>query len=112
MPVPLSVKRMFAFGVMLNPLAPELKITALTSVNCLTVRFIVAETAKVAVSAGLLGTVAGVQFEAVFQSPLAGLAFHVALPAEAACTRSNTMPVKERMNGRNFDFMLPPRRNR
>ena len=31
----------------------------------------------------LLGTVAGVQFAAVFQSPLVGLRFQVALPASA-----------------------------
>jgi len=39
------------------------------------------ETPKVAVSAGILGTVAGVQFAAVFQSLLAGFRFQVALPA-------------------------------
>ena len=33
------------------------------------------------VSAGPFGTVAGVQLAAVFQSPLVGLKFHVALPA-------------------------------
>lgn len=40
------------------------------------------ERAKVAVLVGLLGTIAGVQFVAVFQSPLPGLRFHVALPGE------------------------------
>src|SRR5690242_12849424 len=39
------------------------------------------ETAKVAVSAGPLGMVLGVQLAAVFQSPLVGLRFQVALPA-------------------------------
>ena len=39
------------------------------------------ETSKVAVSFDPLGTVAGVQLAAVFQSPLAGLRFQVALPA-------------------------------
>ena len=39
------------------------------------------ETSKVAPSSEPLGTVAGVQLAAVFQSPLAGLRFHVALPA-------------------------------
>jgi hypothetical protein len=38
---------------------------------------------KVAMSSGPLGTVAGVQLAAVFQSPLAGLRFQVALPAWA-----------------------------
>ena len=42
---------------------------------------VVLETSKVAMSAGPLGTVAGVQFVAVFQSPLVGLRFQVALPA-------------------------------
>ena len=46
------------------------------------------EVLKVATSDGPLGTVAGVQFAAVFQSPLAGLRFHVALPAEATCAKS------------------------
>ncbi len=44
---------------------------------------VVCETSKVAVSVGSLGTVAGVQLLGVFQSPLAGLRFQVALPAWA-----------------------------
>jgi len=40
------------------------------------------ERANVAVSAGPLGTVLGVQLAAVFQSSVAGLAFQVALPAK------------------------------
>jgi hypothetical protein len=44
---------------------------------------VVFETPNVAESAGPSGTVAGVQFEAVFQSPEPGLRFHVALPALA-----------------------------
>jgi hypothetical protein len=42
------------------------------------------ENANVARSAVALGTVAGVQFAAVFQFPEFGLAFQVALPAKAA----------------------------
>ena len=42
---------------------------------------VVRDRAKVAISAGPFGTVAGVQFAAVPQSPLLGLRFHVALPA-------------------------------
>ena len=42
---------------------------------------VVLETPKVAVSLGPLGMVAGVQLVAVFQSPLVGLRFQVALPA-------------------------------
>jgi hypothetical protein len=43
------------------------------------------DVSKVATSVGALGTVAGVQFAAVFQSPLVGLVFQVALPAQAGC---------------------------
>jgi hypothetical protein len=42
---------------------------------------VVFERANVAVSADPLGTVAGLQFVLVFQSPERGLRFHVALPA-------------------------------
>src|SRR5689334_10954384 len=45
------------------------------------------EAPKVATSLGPLGTVAGVQFVAVFQSPLVGLRFQVALPAKASSKR-------------------------
>ncbi len=38
------------------------------------------------------GTVAGVQFEAVFQSPLLGLRFHVAFPARVSIAESKSMP--------------------
>src|SRR5437763_13595941 len=44
---------------------------------------VVFERANVAVSAEVLGTVAGVQLAAVFQSPEAGLRSHSALPAWA-----------------------------
>src|SRR5690349_11877606 len=42
---------------------------------------VISEVAKVATSAGPLGTVFGVQLAAVFQSSLTGLALQVALPA-------------------------------
>ena len=42
---------------------------------------VVFERANVAVSADPLGTVAGLQFVLVFQSPERGLRFHVTLPA-------------------------------
>jgi len=57
------------------------------------------EEANVAVSPVPLGTVAGFQFVAVFQSPVAGLAFHVALPAKlllAAEKRSVSTAAPER----------------
>src|SRR5215471_13800160 len=46
----------------------------------------VMETPNVAVSVGPLGTVAGTQLVAVFQSPLMGLALQVALPAKECAT--------------------------
>ena len=43
----------------------------------------VLEASNVAVSAGPLGTVLGIQLVAVFQSPLVGFKVHAALPASA-----------------------------
>jgi hypothetical protein len=61
------------------------------------------EVAKVATSPGPLGTVAGIQFAAVFQSPLTGLALQVALPAnEPAAIKHNN---KAQMTGKSL-FML------
>src|SRR6266550_4633975 len=51
---------------------------------------VIFERAKVAVSPDPLGTVTGVQFVAVFQSPEPGLRSHVALPA-CAITESKNM---------------------
>jgi len=48
---------------------------------------VVFETAKVAMSVGALGMVFGVQFVAVFQLPLPGLRFQVALPARQVADR-------------------------
>ena len=50
------------------------------------------DVANVAVSVGELGIVAGVQLAAVFQSPLVGADFHVALPAKLmlAANRDNS----------------------
>src|SRR6266446_6669057 len=46
---------------------------------------------KVATSVCELGTVGGVQFAAVFQSPLVGFVAHVALPAsESRCAAKNS----------------------
>ena len=49
---------------------------------------VVFERANVAVSADPLGTVGGVQFVAVFQSPEVGLRSHVALPASPSWIQS------------------------
>jgi hypothetical protein len=43
-------------------------------------RFVMLDVPNVAIALDPLGTVAGVQFAAVFQSPLPGLAFHVGSP--------------------------------
>ena len=67
--------------VIVYGLAPELKIIPFTSVLAERERAVVALAANVAVSDGPLGTVAGVQLPAVFQSPVAGLDLHWALPA-------------------------------
>jgi hypothetical protein len=50
------------------------------------------EARNLAISAGPLGTVLGLQFAAVFQSLLAGADFHVALPAPQGCTKKNAEP--------------------
>ena len=44
---------------------------------------------NVATSVSLFGTVPGVQFSAVFQSPLVGLRFQVALPANESSAISH-----------------------
>ena len=49
---------------------------------------VIVETSKVAMSPGPFGTVLGVQFAAVYQSPLVGLRFQVALSAWANCSAS------------------------
>jgi len=62
--------------------AAGLKVIPLTSVFADIETLVVLENANVAVSAELLGTVAGVQFVAVFQSPEVGLRSQVASPAK------------------------------
>ena len=62
------VNESVGLAVIVNALAPELKTMPLTSVNNERETPITFETANVAVSAGPLGTVLGVQFVAVFQS--------------------------------------------
>ncbi len=52
-----------------------------------TLRFVRLEAANVAMSSWPFGMVAGVQLAAVFQSPLVGLRFQVALPALALWSR-------------------------
>src|SRR5207249_993977 len=71
--------------VIVNTLAPALNTIPLTSVLAEVEMPVTLEEAKLAVSDGPLGTVAGVQLAAVFQSPLVGLEVQVALPAWLAC---------------------------
>jgi hypothetical protein len=68
-------------GVIVKALAPGSNTMLFTIVLVETVMSVILEMSKVAVSAGPLGTTSGVQLTAVFQSPLIGLSFHVALSA-------------------------------
>jgi hypothetical protein len=71
-----------------------LKTMPFTSMSSESETSVVLELAKLAVSPGPLGTVAGVQLAAVFQSPLVGLRFQVALPPNAvAAARSREKSV-------------------
>ncbi len=65
-----------------------------------------AENWKVAWSADPLGTVAGVQLAAVFQSPLVGVKLHVALPEKAGEAKSVSATAKSTLRiFDNFVFM-------
>jgi hypothetical protein len=75
---------------MVNALAPGLNTISLTSVAAESERLVRLELLKVPISAGPLGIVAGVQLATVFQSPLVGLRFQVALPASASVTLRRT----------------------
>ena len=68
-------------GVMMNALAPGLNTMLFTSIDAVIETSVVLETPNVATSFGPLGTVAGVQLAAVFQSLLIGFRFQVALSA-------------------------------
>lgn len=87
MPAPLRIKSNIAsVGVVvaLYRLARESKTMLPTSVEAEKERLVVSEAPNVATLEGPFGTVDGVQFAAVFQSPEAGLVFHLALPAKAS----------------------------
>ena len=88
MPTPLMVSAKKGLAVIVKLLAPGAKVIPSTIVFAEIEMAVVFETANVAVSADPLGTVAGVQFVAVFQSPELGLRSHVALPASLAWTQS------------------------
>ena len=106
MPVPLMVRGAPTPLVMVNIAPPGLKTIELTSVGSLGVIALRCEVAKVAMSAGPFGTVLGIQLAAVFQSPLVGLRFQVALSAKmasSAASESVTMMAQDRI----VDFMAP-----
>ena len=80
-PAPLKVS-VPESAVIVNGLAVAANKMLLTSVWVrVTDTLVPAVTPNVAISFGPLGTVPGVQFEALFQLLLVGLDFHVALPA-------------------------------
>ena len=81
MPVPLRVIARLGLAVMVYAEAAEVNLMPLTSVFAEIETLVVLERAKVAVSVDPLGTVAGVQLAAVFQSPEPGLRSHSAVPA-------------------------------
>ena len=80
-PVALKVSFKPELMVIVKLLAPGAKVIPSTVVFAETETSVVFERPNVAVSDDPLGTVAGVQFVAVFQSPQPGLRSHVALPA-------------------------------
>ena len=77
-PAPLKVSPAWVVAVMEKASAPEAKTISFTSVAAESRIVGLLEVAKVAVSLGPFGTVFGIQFAAVFQSPLVGLVRHVA----------------------------------
>src|SRR5437660_8636407 len=80
-PLPLMFNISEAGTLTLNALAPGLNTTLLTCVVAEMETEVILEISNVAVSEGPLGTVAGVQLAAVFQSLLIGFRFQVALSA-------------------------------
>ena len=89
-------------AVMSNALAPALKLilSTVTSSERLTERW--AELPKLAISDVPLGTVAGNQFAAVFQSPELGFVSQVALPAKTALVADNMNAVNKTKTRRVF----------
>src|SRR5207248_1723115 len=87
MPAPLMVSAKKGLAVIVKLLAPGAKVIPSTIVFAEIEMAVVLETANVAVSADPSGTVAGVQFAALFQSQEAGFRSHVAVPA---CTELET----------------------
>ena len=94
MPLPLRVRVELGLAVMVYGFAAaDVKVMPLTSVVAEIETFVVFERSNVAVSPDPLGTVAGVQLPAVFQSPEAGVKSQVALPALAITGSKNIRPL-------------------
>jgi hypothetical protein len=84
-PVPSMVNLIVGLPtVIVNALAPASNTMPSTTVSAEMETPVIVDTSKVAVSENPLGGPPAVQFAAVFQSPVTGLASHVALPAKAA----------------------------
>jgi hypothetical protein len=93
-------------GVMVNALALGLNTMLFTSTDAVIETSVLLEILKVAMSAGPLGTVAGVQLAGLLQLLSTGLAFQVALSAKTALSapsESVRMMAQERIK----DFMAP-----
>ena len=97
---------------MVKGLAPGAKTISLSSTASESVGVGRLERSKVATSVGSLGTVFGVQFVAVLQSPpFVGLTFHVALPAKAVLAiknRSNRTDRPAQLLGDEVVFIADP----
>lgn len=89
------VKAKAGLAEMVNALAPELNTMLLSSTAAEKERPVMLERANVAISVGPLGTVAGVQFAAVPQSPVTGSRFQVALPARTVVRETRRQQQKE-----------------
>ena len=92
MPTPLRVSVKPELAVIVKLLAPGAKVIPSTIVFSELETVVVLESANVAVSAGPLGTVIGVQFAAVLQSPEVGFRSHVGLPACARLASKMNTP--------------------
>src|SRR5204862_3195360 len=103
-PAPLTVNVNVGTTVIVKALAPALKTMPFTSMLAERKTLVVLERANVAVSDGPLGMVRGIQFAAWFQSPVAGLVFHVALLAKVLLavesSRSNIATVTNKNGNR------------
>jgi hypothetical protein len=99
-PVPLIINPRDTEGVIVNALPLGLNTMPLISTVVGMETAVVLETANVAVSASPLGTVAGIQFAAVFQSPVVGLRSQVALPPWAVCKLKETNKSRPRRPAR------------